>query len=252
MPNPQYSISTPENVDLHLELAGFGNRVLACIIDTLFSAALNALIVIGLLVVWFSLRHPLIVSGYTSSWSTYLLMIGTTLCFAIVFGYYAFFEGFWQGQTPGKRFADIRVIEQNGQPITWSSAIVRNLVRLVDQGVLLIGFFFMLVDKNERRLGDFAAGTIVIRERTPQVSTPLIALKPGDTASSIDVGRITPDEYDLLTTFLKRRDKLSDSRTIVARELEQHFKSKLGVEDSQDAPEQFLESVYTSYQSRAE
>ena len=142
MADPQYSISTPENVDLHLELAGFGNRVLACIIDTLVCTSLNALLIIGLLVIWFSLKQFGLSAGALAVWSTALLMIGMTICFAILFGYYVFFEGLWQGQTPGKKFTDIRVIETNGQPITWSSAIVRNLVRIVDQGVLMIGFFF--------------------------------------------------------------------------------------------------------------
>lgn len=252
MPDPQYSISTPENVDLHLELAGFGNRVLACIIDTLVSAVINTVLIIVLIGIWFLLKQLSLSPGTLALWSTYLLMIATTGSFAIVFGYYLFFEGLWQGQTPGKRFLDIRVIEQNGQPITWSSAIVRNLVRLIDQGLLLIGFISMLIDKNERRLGDFAAGTIVVRERTPKASIARILISPTNQNATLDVGRMSPDEYDLLTTFLKRRNQLKAARPVVAGQLEKYFKRKLNAEDFPTGAENFLESVYASYQSRAE
>jgi uncharacterized RDD family membrane protein YckC len=252
MPNPQYSISTPENVDLHLELAGLGNRILACIIDTLISAALNIAIVLGLVALWFSLRLFSLSPGALAVWSTYLLMIGITSSFALVFGYYMFFEGIWQGQTPGKKITDLRVIEQNGQPLTWSSAIVRNLIRIIDQGLMLIGLLSMFLDKNERRLGDFAAGTLVIRERTPVASASSILISPANENKNLDVGRITPDEYDLLTTFLKRRDKITQSRAAVAEQLEQHFRQKLGIDSVGDKPENFLESIYASYRSRAD
>jgi uncharacterized RDD family membrane protein YckC len=252
MPDPQYSISTPENVDLHMELAGFGNRVLACIIDTLWIILLNILLFAGLLGAWLALKQLSLSPGALALWSTCLLMAGVTVSFVIVYGYYLFFEGMWQGQTPGKKFVDIRVIEQTGQPITWSSAIVRNLMRLVDQGVMLIGFISMLIDKNERRLGDFAAGTIVIRERTPNSKPAVILIDAANKNATLDVGRITPDEYDLLTTFLKRREKLSAARPVVAKQLDKYFKHKLGAEDSQASPENFLESIYATYQSRAE
>ncbi len=250
MASPQYSISTPENVDLHLELAGMGNRILACIIDTLLCTALNIAIIVALLAVWFSLRLLSLPAGALAAWSTYLLMIGITTFFLVIFGYYMFFEGLWQGQTPGKRVADIRVIEQNGQPLTWSSAVVRNLVRIVDQ-IMLVGLLSMFLDKNERRLGDLAAGTMVIRERTPDLSANKLLIESPSEMSKLDVGRITPDEYDLLLTYLKRRDKIKDSQP-VARQLEQYFKAKLGEEGFAGTPEQFLESVYDSYRSRAD
>jgi uncharacterized RDD family membrane protein YckC len=251
MVSPQYSISTPENVDLHLELAGLGNRILACIIDTVLSSALNIGITIALLALWYSLRLASLPPAQLAVWSTYLLMLGITANFAVIFGYYIFFEGFWQGQTPGKRVADIRVIEQNGQPITWSSAVVRNLIRIIDQAVMLVGLLSMFLDKNERRLGDLAAGTMVIRERTPALNASQILFNPAVEHQKLDVGRITPDEYDLLVTFLKRRDKMKDSAGVV-QQLESYFKTKLGEEGFAGTPEQFLESIYTSYRSRAD
>jgi uncharacterized RDD family membrane protein YckC len=254
MPSPQYSISTPENVDLHLELAGLGNRILACVLDTLVSLLLNTVITIGLLFVWFSLKQMSVPSGVLAATSTYLLMLGITANFIVIFGYFLFFEGFWHGQTPGKRIVQIRVVEQNGQPITWSSAIVRNLIRIVDQSVLLMGLVSMFIDKNERRIGDFAAGTMVIRERTPESSAIHITSVPDSNTFSaqLDVGRITPDEYDLLMTFLKRREKIKAARSTVADQLSDYFKQKLGEENYSGTSESFLESIYTAYKSRAD
>ncbi|HEY9760827.1 MAG TPA: RDD family protein [Oculatellaceae cyanobacterium] len=254
MPSPQYSISTPENVDLHLELAGLGNRILACVIDTFVSLLLNTAITIGLLLLWFALKQMSVPSGMQAAVSTYLLMLGITANFLVIFGYYLFFEGLWHGQTPGKRIVQIRVIEQNGQPITWSSAIVRNLIRIADQSILLMGLLCMFLDKNERRIGDFAAGTMVIRERTPEVSTiKITGESDGNNAPpQLDVGRITPDEYDLLTTFLKRREKIKDARESVANQLTSYFKQKLGEEDYPGTAESFLESIYSAYRSRAD
>lgn len=254
MPSPQYSISTPENVDLHLELAGLGNRILACVIDTLVSLLLNTAITIGLLLLWFALKQMSVPSSMLAASSTYLLMLGITANFLVIFGYYLFFEGLWHGQTPGKRIVQIRVIEQNGQPITWSSAIVRNLIRIADQSILLMGLLSMFLDRNERRIGDFAAGTMVIRERTPEVSTiKIISESDGNNVPpQLDVGRITPDEYDLLTTFLKRREKIKDARESVANQLTSYFKQKLGAEDYPGTSESFLESVYSAYRSRAD
>ncbi|HEY0069523.1 MAG TPA: RDD family protein, partial [Chloroflexia bacterium] len=95
-----------------------------------------------------------------------VLAILTLVIFLIIWGYFVVFETVWNGQTPGKRAGRLRVIRYNGQPIGAGEAMVRNLVRLVDfmPGFYGIGLLTMFIDKDARRLGDFAAGTIVIRE----------------------------------------------------------------------------------------
>jgi uncharacterized RDD family membrane protein YckC len=256
MHSPDYSISTPENVDLHLELAGLGNRVLASLVDTLISYAMCAglwiLIWLGCSLVGMAnlpAQAAAIACGI-------IIMIAMLLSFAILFGYYVFFEGTWQGQTPGKKFAQIRVIDQNGQPINWSAVWLRNLLRVIDLGFMFIGLITMVIDKNERRLGDLAAGTLVIKERLPDLSTASIVVSPAskENAAMLDVGRVTPQEYELLISFLKRRDKMAKSqRPLVARELEQHFRDKLAEpSNGNQNSEQFLEKIYTAYQSRAD
>lgn len=255
MHSPDYSISTPENVDLHIELAGMGNRVLACLIDTTIT---YAVIILLWLLAWG--MCTLVGMGSLPVQATafacgIILLITLLLSFTVLFFYYIVFEGFWQGQTPGKRVAQIRVIDQNGQPINWSAVWLRNFLRFVDMGLFFVGLIFMVIDKNERRMGDFAAGTLVIRERLPNLGIE-VSVSPAakEGAMLLDVGRISPQEYELLTSFLKRREKMSKSeRPLVARDLEEHFRNKLGEPpDAQHNSELFLEKIYTAYQSRAE
>ena len=101
-------------------------------------------------------------------------------------------------------------------------------MRLIDS-LMFLGILIILMDKNERRLGDMAAGTIVIRERKTEISTSHIKMVTAATAdTSLDVGRVTPAEYDLLIDFLKRRESLAKAhRPNVAQKLAAHFKEKL-------------------------
>ena len=254
MSNPDYLISTPENVDLHLELAGLGNRILASLIDTLLTWALVLLtalacgLILGLFEAVNLPEGPKTIVTYT--------LIGLTIfvLLTILFGYYIFFEGTWQGQSPGKKVARIRVIEQSGQPVGWPGVILRNLIRPVDMGFMLIGLISMMIDKNERRLGDLAAGTLVIRERHPSEAARDITISaPHAEQSMVDIGRISPQEYDLLISFLARRDLMSKKeRPLLARRLERYLRAKLLEPNSPEAPEVFLEKVYQAYQARAE
>lgn len=254
MQSPDYSISTPENVDLHLELAGIGNRILATLIDTLiiWSIILSIGLIFLVLGIAIEASHALAMPR-----STIMLVaaaIAIFVAFFLNFGYNIFFEGIWQGQTPGKKVAQIRVIEANGQPVGWAAVCIRNLVRVLDTGLLLVGLLVMLIDKNERRLGDLAAGTLVIRERKSDLTTADIKLITDAKADALmDIGRVTPEEYDLLARFLKRRNTLSNThRPIVAKRLETYFRDKLSEipQGENDVSERFLEKVFLSYQAR--
>jgi uncharacterized RDD family membrane protein YckC len=245
---PEYSISTPENVELRLELAGLGNRMLAAGIDTLILLVVLVSIFITFAFAAWCCRASMDASSF-ATFSAYFLMVTITLSLVIPFGYFIFFEGLWHGQTPGKKIAHIRVIDQAGQPIGWTASFVRNLIRIVDQQVMMIGVLSMLLDKNERRLGDFAAGTLVIRERMPEVfsDTQLNEKQP---SALVDVGRIAPEEYNLLVTYFKRRAKLSaPARQSLAKRLDEHFRPKLGLDGDARSPETLLEDVYLTYRS---
>lgn len=252
MSQPDYLISTPENVDLHLELAGIGNRVYACVVDTVLSFVLMLLTGIGCyaLIAFFTQLPMVAVVRTVLNYS----IVGLTILleFAILFGYFIFFEGMWQGQSPGKRLAHIRVIELNGQPVGWAAVCIRNLVRVVDSGIALVGLLVMVIDRNERRLGDFAAGTLVIRERLSTKPQGIDLSAVSTPEKIMDAGRLTPREYELLSSFLARRDKLSPAhRPLLARNLENYFRTKLQETSSGESSELFLEQLYVAYQSRS-
>lgn len=234
-----------------------GNRILAALIDStisLITIGLIALVAWGIFTMVSMGPLPGNVKGIIYG---FILMIAMFIAFFIHFGYHIFFEGTWQGQTPGKKVAQIRVIEQNGQPVTWPAVIIRNVLRAVDMGLVLIGVLSMMIDKNERRFGDFAAGTVVIRERNSELLTSSqddlkLESFSADDFSNVDVGRITPQEYEILVSFLKRRDRMAKAqRPVVAAKLQEHFKEKLGDLTAEAPPEAYLEAIYQSYRTRA-
>ncbi len=252
MQQPNYSISTPENVDLHLELAGIGNRVLAALIDT--SITFGILLVIGLLYWGASTVVGLLdmAENDRSLIINVLGMVAIFLVFIVNFGYYIFFEGTWQGQTPGKKIVSIRVIETNGQPVGWSGVVLRNLIRTLDTGLAFVGLLPMIIDKNEKRFGDYAGGTIVVRERKSDMLSEEVVLTQSYNVESIDAGRISPQEYALLKSFLKRRGNLAKSqRPLIAGNLAAYMRKKLS-DSSTEPAENFLERVYSAYKARAE
>src|SRR5882724_4343371 len=160
-------IETPERVPLHFALASIGNRFLACAIDH----ALQILALI-LMVIAFTL-----VANYSTfgarltnapKWVQAALVI---VVFLVLSGYFAFFEWIWNGQTPGKRWLKLRVIREDGRPITFWEAAVRNLVRIFDMLPLApipfysIGLICVFISSRDQRVGDAMAGTVVVRER---------------------------------------------------------------------------------------
>jgi len=248
MNRPDYSISTPENVDLHLELAGLGSRIWAAFIDMALIYLVLLLIVIVAIIGATIIAQSSLSPEMKGTIYTYMAGIAIFIVFAMQFGYFMVFEKVWKGQTPGKRIAQIRVIEANGQPANWPSVLIRNLLRFVDM-IAMIGVVFMVFDRNERRIGDLLGGTLVIRERQPELSARnlrLTAHAPDE--SVIDPGQIKPDEYHLLASFLRRRHAMDvSSRSVLARQLADYFRSKLAPENKGESAEILLEKIYLAY-----
>jgi len=149
----ELAIATPEGVLFRLPLAGPGPRLYAMLLDTaIVLAGVNGL---GYLVYWIFAKEP----GFG-------VMTITIAEFAIGFAYGALLEGFWNGQTIGKRLFHLRVIDQSGLPLRIEQAWVRNLMRVVDALPLayLIGGISVLSSPIMQRFGDRVAGTLVVRE----------------------------------------------------------------------------------------
>lgn len=156
-------VRTGEAVAIEYELAGLGSRFLAIAVD--FIAQVLVLIVV--LLAFAGLRNAiehLLPVKYVSAFVQALLVVTLFLIFV---GWFVAFEVWWGGRTPGKRALGIRVVRDGGFPVDIGASLIRNLVRLVEVG---FGFYTIsaisaLVSKENKRLGDFAAGTIVVRDR---------------------------------------------------------------------------------------
>jgi uncharacterized RDD family membrane protein YckC len=155
----QLTISTPEQVAFHYEVAGIGSRFLASLLDHLI------LILFQLFIFW-ALGLLVSVARVGSGVADLALALVAIIYFLLFWGYFALFEIVWNGQTPGKRSGRLRVIRADGQPAGALAILVRNLIRLIDllPGFYAIGLTVMFFNKDARRLGDLAAGTIVVHE----------------------------------------------------------------------------------------
>ena len=237
----KHSIETPEQMPLEFAIAGIGSRFLALAIDTLIQFG------VGLVVVIASAVAAGIMAGrgleLSSLWVA-AAVIATI--FLLTFGYFAIFEIVWNGQTPGKRKVGIRVIKETGRPLTAAETIGRNFLRLVDQlpGFYAIGVLVALLNDKNKRLGDFVAGSIVVRE------TPFEAVKPlwsGVEAASLGAAgpAISLEDLTLIETFLNRRHELApDVRSRMAGEILERIKARTEVDGGgQLSAESLLEAL---------
>jgi len=159
--NDQLSIDTPELVALEFPLAGIGSRCLALIIDYLLQSVVLVLAVLALFAIAASApAHPQ-TPARTPLADKWIVAILIAIPFFFQWGYFALFEAFWGGRTPGKRIMHLRVIQQNGRSISFIESLIRNFIRVVDflPFLYVIGVVSIFVTKRNQRLGDLAAGT---------------------------------------------------------------------------------------------
>jgi uncharacterized RDD family membrane protein YckC len=166
----EYTLLTPENVALRYDVAGLGSRVAAAAIDYAILVTGAAILEMGgvfalSLIAPPQLEAPPESTGQLLSglfaYGFYAVTILIT--FLVWWGYFVLCEVLWNGQSIGKKRLRLRVIRANGQPVGLVASLVRNVLRVIDL-FLMLGALVMLIDRSGRRLGDFAAGTLVIRE----------------------------------------------------------------------------------------
>jgi|GEM_PF-193271 len=241
------SITTPEQATLEWQIAGIGSRAIATLIDTGFLLLGYALLGWGLFAASKSgAGNPLAFSGMTMP-RNYEIAFYILLLFFLPLLYYVLFEGLWGGRTPGKRLIKLRVVSHSGQSISFFSALMRNIVRIVDflPSGYLIGMICIFLTGKEQRLGDLAAGTVVIIDRNAISLTGSSAvlkqkLRRGksrhrtalaDAAAPVAVPQqvtqlasVCSDRTrELVTAFLAREPRLSvDRRLFLAERLLQH------------------------------
>jgi uncharacterized RDD family membrane protein YckC len=244
-PPEKLTIDTPEQIALEFPLAGAGSRFLALAIDTFVQlAVLFVLAFIGLFALW--LRSL----GYQSiaTWVAAALILSG---FILYYGYFAAFEALWGGQTPGKRAVGLRVISVTGQPITTYDALLRNLLRIVDQvpGFYAVGVLCIFFTARNQRLGDLVAGTVVVQEQglvqAELFSGPVSTIRLG-------AARLTADEVEVIQVFLARRADLPDYlRARTASQLAERIRVRLELPaGSHRDDEGLIESVAGEWRRR--
>jgi uncharacterized RDD family membrane protein YckC len=234
------SIDTPEQISLEFPLAGVGSRFLALAFDTLLQA------VIALVAVLIVASVAIAVSGSSAS-RNWILAVLVLVLFVVNSGYFAVFEAVWRGQTPGKRLVGLRVIDVSGSPVSVYSAILRNLIRIVDQlpGIYGACIVSVLVTSRQQRLGDLAAGTVVVHERTEALAIPNTTPPAANTGAH----QLTTDDLIVMEGFLRRRRDLDPLlRLDTARRIAKHMAGKLGIETPEDE-ERLIERLVAEYRS---
>src|SRR5215211_3435159 len=157
-------IATPEGVDVELTLAGIGSRFIAAMLDFMVQGAV--LLAAGILLG--------VTGGGAEGVATASFAI---ISFLVFFAYDVLFEVRSRGRTLGKRWTGLRVVRTGGSPVTFVPSCVRNVMRIVDvlPAMYAIGMLSIFVTRSNQRLGDLAAGTLIVRERPGglrYVSTP--------------------------------------------------------------------------------
>ncbi len=225
-------IETPEGVDLELTLAGVGSRFVAALVDL----AIQFTTVLAAAYTFFRF-DPLGFGGAVFS----------IVLFLVIFGYDVLFEVFASGRTPGKRLTGLRVVRSGGQPVNFLTSAIRNVVRLIDLQPgfsYLVGIGSILATRRNQRLGDLAAGTLVVRERQPARARSAALRSAGAETVAWDVSAVTADDVGAVRSFLERRDDLeAGARADVARSLAVALRRKVGGAPASLADESFLEDL---------
>ena len=219
-PDTDLVVATPERVSFGYQVAGLGTRAIAQILDLLILAG----VLLGLTFAAIAIGQAgLDVVAYL------LALLGG---FVVVFGYFWASEAFWSGQTVGKKVFRLRAVGDRGEPMTFMQAGIRNVVRIVDflpygYGVGLVVLF---VNGKGKRLGDLAAGTIVVKDSDyiglwqlaggqaapPSTPPPPPGAPPAPalpfapaTPAEVILRRLDPELRRFITSYARRRPELS-------------------------------------------
>lgn len=238
-------IRTADNVGIDYEVAGIASRFIALVID---------LLILGVLVF---LADSVILGLVGSTVSTAAaIVLGSFVSFLIVYGYFVVAETASSGRTPGKRVVGVRVIRVDGSAPGFGDSLVRNIVRFLDLvGPGVVSMFF---HPQARRLGDLAAGTLVVRERalnTAVAPAPAVLLRTPDAGPGIDgIDRLGQPDYAAVRAFLTRWGLTLEQRQrlagLLARRLHERLDLPATAPERQWPPELFLERLYLQLAGR--
>ncbi len=233
------TILTPENIEIKYRLAGVGSRLAAAAIDFLVQALMLAVLfaLYLLFLVWLSQSKEAISVAYEDV-SVALMFI---VSFLIIFGYYIIVELLMNGQTLGKRMLGLRTIRVNGQPIGFVHSLVRTILKIfVD--IFGIGVIMMFFNKQYRRIGDYAASTIVVHENARRITAESLNISQQGVVMSASTNfTLTPDETRLLRDYFTHKSEYLDKGKAAFNKIRGYFAARFGVEYSVIAEDMLLE-----------
>jgi uncharacterized RDD family membrane protein YckC len=253
-----FSIQTPESVRFQYVLAGVGSRAAAFLVDTAIRY-LSILVIFILASLLGSLLPAIDPTGILEKIpKTWILALAFLAYGILELGYFLFFEALWNGQTPGKRKQGLRVIRSNGRPIGWLESAIRNILRAVDMllGFYPLGLIVIFFSRNNQRIGDYAAGTVVVVEEKRRAFRGRSRSRDTKTLAHPEIENyltlVEPSQYRVLKSFLQRRGEMDESHRhelarLLAHQLLEKWKMPARLIGSYEV---FLEEVVALYEER--
>lgn len=250
-------IDTPENVTFDYDVSGIGSRFLAALVDSILILLLQV-IVFGTLILLMGMEN-----AFSSDAPTWLIAILSLMAFVFFWGYYIFFEILWNGQSPGKRMVGLRVIRVDGTPVTAAEVVIRNLVRLIDflPSAYGVGVVTMFVNDKSRRLGDLAAGTVVVHDRSvktlnelsPSRHKSMQALAANvPLPNGFPLERLKDRDIEIIEEYLKRRAHLPNRGELSLQILNSLY-TRVGLSTALSrtgSADDVLAAIYTAVKAR--
>jgi len=223
MPNywdDELSVLSTENVNFAVNTAGLGSRFMAVFIDLV----IQLLLMLGVSIL--SAQYADIVTttlGAHSWFSSFMTAFIIFVFFIILYAYFFFFEWLWHGLTPGKRLVGLRVLQANGLPATFWQVLVRNVLRIAD----FLPFFYgagalaVIINDQNRRIGDQVAGTVVARERREEAANKVLDIASAAEAFLADSKRLgahdSPIEQTANTKLIASSESNTQTQSVALR-----------------------------------
>ncbi|MED4602230.1 RDD family protein [Paenibacillus validus] len=237
--NREATVVTPEHVRLQFRTAGLGSRTAAQLIDVLL-----LMLVFGAVCLLIGLALMVMGIGVNDMPGEYALAFIIVFSSVLSGGYFVLAEYYMNGQTVGKKQLGLRVIQENGQPVTFLSAIIRNFFRLIDflPWLYFLGGLWIFFHPMDKRLGDLAAGTLVVRDtrreqlhRRRQTEKWLnqreMAGRPNLSLTELQRRRVEREDWLLLSAYVERIPSLTRiKRDALAAEIAGRLAAKLELE----------------------
>ncbi len=252
---------------IELPLAGIGSRFVAILVDYLIWGVVFLVLFLLAAVIIPALHF---FGGISANWA---IGITVLIIFVLQWGYFALFEAFSNGRTPGKRVANIRVIHQSGRGINFVEALARNLVRFVDglPSFYAVGVVAIFLSRRSQRLGDMVAGTLVVRDReidsphwaesasrtitapAPVADSPIPPPHLRVALPAPALARLSASDLEVLEGFFSRRlDMDLTTRSALAGRIAAALCAKSGLVIPEGAStETFLEAVAHQFREQA-